>query len=192
MTVVQRWKQTALHNKALVLSGLIVALGTAVSTGTAVFQVCMARKYNRDTTQQIQKLIEAANIQGDAAKSFAASAGKINDGVRQAVEKLNLQADAANRLARDTETANKNVLEADRPWMGAFISVANFGVGKKATFSITFANSGKRPAKADLTALRERSYAQFPPNPDSEYVFDTVPSTSVIVPGQASLVQSTS
>ena len=87
-----------------------------------MFQVHMARKYNRSTTEQIQELIEAANIQGEAAKSFAGSAGKINDGIGQAVDKLNLQAGAANRLAHDTETANKNVLEADRPWMGAFIS----------------------------------------------------------------------
>ena len=74
---------------------------------------------------------------------------------------------------------------------GGFYFVANFDVGQKATFSITFPNSGKRPAKIDLTASRERSYAQFPVNPDSEYIFDTVPSTSVVVPGQAAFVQLT-
>jgi hypothetical protein len=115
MNILQRWKQTALHHKALILSGVIAAVGTVVSTGTAIFQIHMANQNNRDTSQQIQKLIDAANIQEEGASSFADGARKINEGIGKAVRKLNLQANAANRLARDAEIANDNVLEADRP-----------------------------------------------------------------------------
>lgn len=74
--------------------------------------------------------------------------------------------------------------------MGASASVANFEVGKKPTFVISFVNSGKRPAEVELTATRERSYPAFPANPDSEYVYDATPSTSIIVPGQQVLAPS--
>jgi hypothetical protein len=191
MNIFQRWKQTALHNKALVLTGAIVALGTVLSTAAVISQVCLARQNNRNTSQQIEKLINAANIQGSAATSFADSATRINLGIGGAVDKLNLQVAAATRLARDLEIANNNILEADRPWMEAFISVANFEVGKKAIFSFTFTNSGKRPAKVDLTATRQNLYPGFPAEPDREYIFDTTPSTTIVVPGQSVSAPST-
>jgi hypothetical protein len=186
VTIFQRWKQTALHNKALVLTGSIVALGTVVSTGAVTFQLWMAKENNKSTSGQIEKLIGAANIQANAATNFADSASHINLGIERAVDKLNLQATATTRLSRDSEIANNNFLEADRPWMAAFVSVTNFDIGKKPTFAITFANTGKRPARVDLTATRENWYAQFPSRPDQEYIYDTTPSTSFIVPGQSS------
>jgi hypothetical protein len=184
VNIFQRWKQTALHNKALVLTGAIVALGTIVSTGTALFQVYMAKQDSRNTSQQIDNLIAAARIQAGAASAFADSAARINTGIGSAVEKLNLQAAATSRLSKDSETANNNVLEADRPWMGAVVSEANFELGKRPVFSIVFTNTGKRPARVDLTSIRTNWYLQFPTNPDREYIFDATPSTSVVVPGQ--------
>jgi hypothetical protein len=184
MTIIQRWKQTALHNKALVLSGVIVALGTVVSTAAVVSQVVIAKRNNRNTSAQVQKLIDAANIQAGGASSFASSAREMNSGIIAAVDKLNLQAAATTQLSKEAEIANTNSVEADRPWMGASFSVTTFDVGKNPTFYISFANSGKRPAKVRLTASRENMYAAFPTNPDQQYIFDTVPSVSVVVPGQ--------
>ena len=188
----QRWKQTALHNKALVLSGAIVALGTVLSTAAIICQVEIAKENNKSTSQQISQLIQAANTQGAAANNFANSASNINSGVGSAVEKLNLQARAIGQLSRDVEAGNKNMMEADRPWMGAVASVANFDVGKKTTFAVTFLNSGRRPARVSFTGTHAQSYPRFPSDPDKEYVFDTTPSTNIAVPGQNILSASVS
>jgi hypothetical protein len=88
------------------------------------------------------------------------------------VDRMNLQAgDLAesvkqtSRLAKATATANRNVIEADRPWMGASLSVADFGSGKTPTYTVIFVNSGKRPARVTLTqALADfKDSSQFPP-----------------------------
>ena len=93
MTIWQRWKQTALHNKALVFSGIIVAFGTLFYSGAAVVQVWMFNKSSRQVERQTERLIDAAKTQADAAKEmtkavedqakyageFAASAKSINE-----------------------------------------------------------------------------------------------------------------
>jgi hypothetical protein len=71
MDIWQRWKQTTIANKALVLTGAAVAVGTLVSTSALVVQVCITRENNRKTSEQVGKLIESANIQAGAAQSFA-------------------------------------------------------------------------------------------------------------------------
>jgi hypothetical protein len=83
----------------------------------------------KSSGQQTQKLIDAAEIQADAAKSFANSANNINTGIGTAVDKLNLQAHKLGegvtqtaRLASATEKANDNVINSDRPWIGFTIN----------------------------------------------------------------------
>jgi hypothetical protein len=61
--------------------------------------------------------------------------------------------------------------------------VTDFEAGKKPTFSLYFVNSGKRPARVDLTAYRANAFVKFPADPDKEYVSDTTPSTTIVVPG---------
>jgi len=71
------------------------------------------------------------------------------------------------------------------------VKIADFEVGKNPTFTIAFTNSGRRPARVDLMAIREGYYASFPTNPDREYIADTTPSTNVVVPGQPVIASST-
>jgi hypothetical protein len=165
---------------ALFIAG-IVAFGTI---GQWVTTSCN----NASTSAQTEKLIKASH-------DFAASAESINGGIDHAVSKLNLQADALNnsvqqssRLADDTEKANQNVVEADRPWMGGNITVTNFSIGKKPTVIVNFINSGRRPARLDLTEVQTLARETFPKNPDAEYTSDTTPSTSVVVPGQSTFL----
>jgi hypothetical protein len=136
------------------------------------------------------KTEKSAERSAQASSDFADSAVKINGGLSDAVSKLNDQVGQLTateqqtaRLAAATERANTNVVNADRPWMGAYVSVANFTPGSRPTFTVAFVNSGRRPARVDLVATREGSYLAFPANPDREYVFDTTPSTDFIVPG---------
>jgi hypothetical protein len=150
---------------------------------------------NSSTSKQVDHMITAADRMDDAADSFSTNSGEISRGVRDAVDKLNLQAGSlsdsaaqASRLADNTETANQNVIEADRPWIGGYITVTDFSLGKKPNVTIVFVNSRKRPARLDLTAMKEEMREVFPKNPDADYIFDTVQSTSVIVPGQTAVL----
>lgn len=176
-----------------------IELGLAAAIALfAAIQLVVTCSNNRSTSKQVDKIIKAANDIGGASKQikeaatqFAGSAGGINSGVGTAVNKLNDQAnklgsvsDQMSRLANETARANSNALDADRPWMGGFIQVADFVAGKKPTYTVVFTNSGRRPARITLTANRENLYRGFPSDPDKEYMFDTTPSTNIIVPGQ--------
>jgi hypothetical protein len=192
MDIWQRWKQTTIANKALVFSGAIVALGTIVSTGALVLQICITRENNRKAGEQTQQLISAADAQAKAAQSFSDSAGKINTGIGTAVDKLNLQATKldesvkqATRLAKATEIANANVINNDRPWMGAYFTEVGFEKGKVPTFTMTFINTGKSPAKVThaQTLSTNQNYGDNP-----VYFAETfLGSVTIIVPNQTSV-----
>jgi len=133
-------------------------------------------------------IVEAAKKQADAAGKFATSAAGINIGVSDAVTKLNLQASKleesvrqASRLAKDTEIANENAIEGDRPWFGATIAVADFEVGKIPRATVRFMNSGKRPASVSAAMTHSRYYADFPEQPF--YEEGDLHSRGFVVPG---------
>jgi hypothetical protein len=168
----------------------IIGFFTLVNAIATVGYYCAFKKASTEAAQQTNKLIKAANIQACAAESFAVSASNINAGVGTAVDKLNLQAEKleasvkqATRLAAATEKANANFLNSDRPWMGSFFSVDGFATGKTPTYSVTFINSGKRPARVTRTETLAAPI-DFGENPTYR-VYDVTPSITVIVPGQA-------
>ena len=160
-----------------------------MATGLFIcLQWCEMRSGAIDT----HALAVAAGKQADAAGKFSESAKGINAGVGDAVAKLNLQAGKlaesvkqTTRLASATEHANANVINSDRPWMGANFSVEGFAADKVPTYTIIFINSGKRPARVTLTQTLSvaRDYGDSP----VYRPYDTTPSISVIVPGQSLL-----
>jgi hypothetical protein len=166
---------------------VIVAAFTAVLSFVAIFQYREMKRGGIDT----QHLADAAQKQAAAADRFAQSAAQINTGIQSAVTQLGNQVgkmdtsiSQARRLATATEQANDNVINADRPWMGGNITVADFEVGKVATFTATYTNTGKRPTRADLTAISAFPSASFPTDIEAKYHFDVSPSTTFVVPGQ--------
>jgi hypothetical protein len=140
-----------------------------------------------------RKQARAADQSAKAAQNFAVSAERIDKGVESAVEKLNDQATKlgnnvtqTRRLASATENANANVTASDRPWIGMVIEVTDFDLGKNPSIKVVFTNSGKRPARVDLSAWRGGLYLNFPFDPDSKYdLTSTSPSTTIVVPGQS-------
>jgi hypothetical protein len=116
------------------------------------------------------------------AQRFSTSAAQISAGIQDAVAKLNVQANANQTMALAANTANSNSLEADRPWMGGTLNVADFAVGKTPTYTVSFMNSGKRPAKVTLTQTLDAA-RDFGNNP-TYAAYDTTPSMSFVVPGQ--------
>lgn len=175
MTIFQRWRQTALHNKALVLTGVIVALGTIASTGVLIVQVCITRANNRKTSEQIDKLVGAATIQGAAAASFAASADGINTQTQLAVSQFQRMAKASeNSIA--ASIANSRLDQ--RAWIGLQIGSAflkakliNDGQGIQIdSLVLPIKNTGKTPA-LNVTGryiVRFRTWKEQPPDYDVE------------------------
>jgi hypothetical protein len=185
--------QLAVNRRVMIFTGVLAAC-SVLTGGISAWQAYIANQ----TLTEIQKskadtgrIITASETQADAAKSFAASASKINSGINTAVDKLNLQAEKleasvkqAARLADATEKANANVINSDRPWIGIVFSVDGFAVGKTPTYSIAFMNSGKRPARVTKSDT-VTGFIDYGNNP--VYVHHAAGSNSVavVVPGQA-------
>jgi hypothetical protein len=88
---------------------------------------------------------------------------------QQQLSKMDASIQQASRLATATETANQNILEADRPWLGATLLLdQDIAVGSSPTASISFINSGKRPARVILMGARPRLFVVFPKDPPYE------------------------
>jgi hypothetical protein len=117
---------------------------------------------------------------------------RLGDYAQQQVGKLDASIQQASRLATDTETANANVLSADRPWMGAAVVINKFAVNEKVSITFEFTNSGHRPARVEISKVRFNAYTGFPQDPEKEYIIDAVPSTTILVPGQPMFAPNTS
>lgn len=61
MTILQRWRQTALHNKALVLSGVLTAFATVFYAAAAAFQVWFLNENTKQAAKQTDNLVKAMN-----------------------------------------------------------------------------------------------------------------------------------
>jgi len=180
-----RWSRLSPWLRDLKASDAMMAFLTFVIAGTGVVGIVLVIQGGRDTKRLVdatEKEARAAQRNADAAKSFSESAAKINAGISDAVEKLKSQAAANQTQALAANTANTNTLEADRPWMGASFSVDGFAAGKTPTYTVTFVNSGKRPARVTLTQTLAALF-DFGVSPIYR-PYDTTPSTSFVVPGQ--------
>jgi Flp pilus assembly protein TadG len=134
---------------------------------------------------QLKQMRKSTKAAQDAAITANATLKEIQKGETDthelAVQALS-QATATNMLAREARISNDNSLEADRPWLGAVLTVQDFQVGKTPTFTVAGVNSGRRPAYVTLFANRSRYYETFPSDP--QYVIDAPPSASLVLPGQ--------
>jgi hypothetical protein len=67
---------------------------------------------------------------GNDPHQLALDADKQADAALRQIEKLAASVKEAHSLALSAQAANKNAIEADRPWMGSGIGVQNFEAGK--------------------------------------------------------------
>ena len=101
---------------------------------------------------------------------------------QQQLNKLDASIQQASRLAAATETANSNVLAADRPWFGAsFAQQDVIEAGKIPSATIIFMNSGKRPARVTFSGAAVHWFDKFPRDPP--YPAMSLISTELVVPG---------
>jgi hypothetical protein len=134
MTIWQRWRQTAIHNKALVLTSILVAFGTLFYAGAAAFQLWLMNQSNKHTDQQIGTIIGNLNW-------FAHS---MDDSAREA-EQNNLE--LAKNAHDALDAAQVQMRLDERAWV-VFRGIGPVPkLGQPWSLSATFTDTGKTPAK---------------------------------------------
>lgn len=132
MQVFQRWKKTALHNKALVLTGVLVAVGTLFYTGAAIFQYCLMKQTAKENSEQTDKIIaEAKNI-------TAAAEGSLEQSKRAL--------DASIETSRRDQRAWVGPIDIIHPSHKDGSRTVFVKEGDRPTFGVIVTNSGKTPA----------------------------------------------
>lgn len=139
-------------------------------------------KHTNELTQQaldgsdatLQATLSKMQLQADAMNRLADKAGL-------QAEKLDSSVKQASRLAEAAERANRNVLEADRPWFGIALAAQDpLEIGKIPSATVTFTNSGRRPARVITSEETVGWFVSLPKDPPFK-VFG-VRSTDMIVP----------
>ena len=136
---------------------------SAAIAASAIIQLYTTISNNHSTADQTDKLITASRISASAAlqnvsaaQSFAASAQSINQEMKRTVQQLGIQAQEleASRQsseinsAKSLDTTIENFHQDQRAWIGtASVEPGNFSPTTGFPLAITFANSGKTPAK---------------------------------------------
>lgn len=146
----QRWKQTTIANKWLVLTGVIVASGTLAQVGIAFFSYRMFVAGSKETGTQIGRIIEAADRIATSAKtSNQQQLTAITESGRQNKATL----DSAAKLAlQQLETQRQEMQQDQRPWVGLQsvscqqCSTDAGGSFKVGAVVVVLANTGKTPA----------------------------------------------
>ena len=152
MQVFQRWKQTALHNKALVLTGVLVAVGTLAYTGAAVFQYCLMKQTAKENSDQTDKIIAEAKSMATAAK----------EGLEQSKRAL----DASIEISRRDQRAWVGMTEVTPEWRDAEGKPLFIKEGARYHVGVTIVNSGRTPALKVRSRMRLMSF------PDNKFVAD--------------------
>jgi hypothetical protein len=110
MTLWQRWKQTALHNKALVWASLIMALGTIFYAGAAIWQVYLMKQNAIDSASQFDRLTQATD---DAIKKAVdANSKSIADAITQNKASLDDALRQNREALKDSERQSRAVLDS--------------------------------------------------------------------------------
>jgi hypothetical protein len=104
MKLLQRWKQTAVHNRALALTSVLVAFGTLFYAGAAVFQVWLVAQSSKHTDEQLGWVIGNVNW---LARSMDLSEKEAEKGIEASA----LQNEKALNLAE------RQFALAQRPWV---------------------------------------------------------------------------
>jgi hypothetical protein len=183
MNIRQRWRQTALHNKALVLIGVLTAFGTLFYTAAAIVQIRLFERSADESSRQTDKLIQAAQTQATAAQQivaasernaaaaqeFATNAGYINAGVGNAVTKLGIQAGQIETSRKSAEESSHKALQTtidnfqndQRAWVGIQSIVCECYMTEqpgstqmnRGPVQVFMINTGKTPALRVVTRI---------------------------------------
>lgn len=175
MNILQRWKQTALHNKGLVLSSALVAFGTIFYAGAAAFQVCILKTTARQSSEQVNQLtMKAQGIVDAMNQALSDNRNALAEAFRQNKASLDAEQDQYKRSLK--ATIDQFHLD-QRAWLGTReFHTVEFSKEKGLAVDIAFANSGKTPARDVEDAveyiLSSTAVAGPTTDQDKELIFD--------------------
>ena len=132
MKFLQRWKQTALHNKALVLTGVLVAAGTLFYAGAAVFQIYLMNYSAKQATVQTERMINEAD--------------RIADSIERSFEQSKKSLDASMEMLRRDQRAWVGPVKVMPAWRDPTNKPIFIKEGFAPQFEVVITNSGKSPA----------------------------------------------
>jgi hypothetical protein len=141
MKSLQRWKQTALHNKALVLTSVLVAFGTLFYAVAAVVQIWILKQSGEQAAEQASRIIGNLNWLARSMNSALKESRRAEEAIRRQSQAA---LDASIEISRDDQ----------RAWVGVEGFTGSIAVGKPLDFTVAFRNSGKTPALGLIVRVR--------------------------------------
>jgi hypothetical protein len=128
-----RWKHTAFHNQAMVITSVMVAFGTLFYTGAAIFQLLMVNLSDTHTNEQIGRIIDNENWM----------ARSIDQSVKD-LESNNKQ--VAQNAEESIKATQEQMLLDQRAWVGFSDVTTQYGAGSQVAGSV-IVNNGRTPAR---------------------------------------------
>jgi hypothetical protein len=143
MKILLRWKQTALHNKALVLTSVLVAVGTLFYTGAAIFQYNLMKQTAKE---QYSLMEQTAKENSEQTDKLIAEAKSIASAAKENLEQSKQAIDASIEISRRDQRAWVGITEIIPPWRDPANNPLYIKEGSNFGASVTIINSGKTPA----------------------------------------------
>ncbi len=160
---ITRFRKSPAHTQVSIISSGIVAVATVIYSVFAGLQLLQIRRTNDLTQQALNGNTQALN---------------------QTLAEMDGQSEQTSRLADETHIANQNILEADRPWLGASFALdQEIATNNSPTMFVVFLNSGKRPARVTSVEVQPNWFTVFPKNPPYGLDASRKSSASFMVPG---------
>jgi len=176
MNVFQRWRQTALHNKAMVWTSFLVAFGTVFYAIAAACQIQLMKQSARQSSEQVERLVGTTNTA--ITKAIDDSGKSLSKALVQNKEAFDTSLSQAKKSLDASAAQSKAVLDANiaashldqRAWLGVRgIQVVQFEQGKSLKINVEFFNSGKSPALAVTSGTKFNYLAKFVTGPESDW-----------------------
>lgn len=194
MNIFQRWKQTTIANKSLVISSFLMAFGTLFYAGAASLQVWIMKRSAHDASMQTDKIIKATQDQAGAAANMVLAADKQVAYAKSIADQTLAQAEATNKLARTSEEALIRTEKSLRPWVNAQRVFSTVKVAEGyVPIQVEVDNAGSSSALHAITYQESATicsngpeHERFPSDPPYAD-FRSWPSTAMLTPGTGDL-----
>jgi hypothetical protein len=86
MKLLQRWKQSTVHNQAAILTGILVAFGTLFYAAAAACQVSIMKQASTDAAAQVERLTGATNAA--IKKAVDVNSASVKDAIKQNIDSM--------------------------------------------------------------------------------------------------------
>lgn len=160
MNIFQRWKKVAIHNKALVVTGIIVAVCTSLYTGAAISQYYLMKQV---ATDQITLMRNTAIDTNTQVTNIISEAKNISNAAKESLEQSKRALDASIDIARKDQRAWVGQIEILPAWRDEANNPLYIKEGSKLWADVIILNSGKSPA---LNVKSRMRIMAFPANHD--------------------------